>query len=351
MFVASGSARGVAVANLADFRRMETIPLPHAPDQLLAGSDRVYSLSREGSELIEIDPAKLAVTGRIALPGNPATARFTADRRFLLIALDSPAALVAVDPANRRIAGRVTLPGPPTDLDVSQTMAAVAVPGRHSVVRIGTDPASLKLLGSTEAGVACQILRFRNDGLTILAGSAEARQVVTLDAASGMLLARLPLPIAASRFCFNPDGGQMFVTGEGQDSVAIVSPYQNEVGETMLAGRTPEAMAVSAARNLLFVTNRESGDLTILNIDTRELAASVHVGGMPGELLLTPDGEYALVLDRGTGNVAVVRLDTVLERNGDVPAAAKALRTKPLFTTFATAGDARSALIVPSPLV
>jgi YVTN family beta-propeller protein len=205
-------------------------------------------------------------------------------------------------------------------------------------------------MGTTDVGVACQTLRFRNDGRTILAGSAEARQVVTLNAATGALLARLPLPIAASRFCFNPDGGQMFVTGAGQDAVAIVSPYQNEVGETMLAGRTPEAMAVSASRNLLFVTNRESGDLTILNIDTRDLSASVHVGGAPGDLLLTPDGEYALVLDRGTGNVAVVRLDTVLDRKGDVPAAAKALRTKPLFTTFATAGDARSALIVPSPL-
>ena len=228
-------------------------------------------------------------------------------------------------------------------------MAAVAVPSRHAIVRLLTP--DLKVLGSTDAGVPCQTLRFRKDGRTILAGSAEARQVVTLDATTGLLLARLQVPLAASRFCFNPDGGQMFVTGDGQDSVAIVSPYQNEVDETMLAGRTPGAMAVSASRNLLFVANRESGDLTILNIDTRDLSASVHVGGVPGEVLLTPDGEYALVLDRGTGNVAVVHLDTVLDRNGDVPAAAKALRAKPLFTTFATAGDARSALIVPAPSV
>jgi YVTN family beta-propeller protein len=109
-------------------------------------------------------------------------------------------------------------------------------------------------------------------------------------------------------------------------------------------------MAVSAPRNLLFVTNRESGDLTILDIETRQLAASVHVGGFPREVLLTSDDQYALVLDTASGSVAVIHIDTVLDRRVDIPAAATALSAKPLFTTFATAGDARSSLILPSPL-
>jgi YVTN family beta-propeller protein len=130
----------------------------------------------------------------------------------------------------------------------------------------------------------------------------------------------------------------MFVSGAGADVVAIVSPYQSEVGETILAGRTPGAMAVSDAGNLLFVTNPGSGDLTVLDIDTRHLSASVHVGEDPGEVLLTPDGEYALVVDRRSGNVSVVRIATVLDHK---------VRAKPLFTVFPTAADARSAIIVP----
>ena len=104
----------------------------------------------------------------------------------------------------------------------------------------------------------------------------------------------------------------MFVTGAGVDAVAIVKPFQNEVDQTILAGHTPYAMAVSDSLNLLFVTNLESGDLTILDIETRALAASVHVGENPGDVLLTPDGEYALVIDRRTGNVSVVRIPSVL---------------------------------------
>ena len=134
----------------------------------------------------------------------------------------------------------------------------------------------------------------------------------------------------------------MFVTGTGADALAIVNPFQNEVGETILAGRTPYGMAVSEARNLLFVTNPETGDLTILDIETRGVSASVHVGENPGEVLLTPDGEYALVVDPRSGNVAVVRITTVLDRKVKTNSP-----PSPLFTVFPTAADARSAIIVP----
>jgi YVTN family beta-propeller protein len=125
----------------------------------------------------------------------------------------------------------------------------------------------------------------------------------------------------------------------------IVNPYQNEVDQTILAGRTPGAMAVSQ-QNLLFVANTGSGDLTILDIDNRQLAASVHVGGNPGEILLTPDGEYAMSVDPASGTVSVVRIFTALN-NSQVALVARP--PKPLFTVFQTAADARSAIIVPFP--
>jgi YVTN family beta-propeller protein len=190
--------------------------------------------------------------------------------------------------------------------------------------------------------VPCGAVRFRRDGRTILAGAAAAREIVAIDAHSGKLLSRLPLPVSPARFCFNPDGGQMFVTGKGEDALVIVSPFQNQVAETILAGRTPYGMAVSDQRNLLFVTNPQSGDLTILDIETRAVSASVHVGENPGEVLLTPDGEYALVIDQRSGSVSVVRITTVLKRKVKTNSP-----PSPLFTVFPTAADARSAIIVP----
>jgi YVTN family beta-propeller protein len=202
----------------------------------------------------------------------------------------------------------------------------------------------VKLAGMTDTAVPCNPVRFRKDGKTILAGATADREIIAIDAQTGHLLTRLPLPLTPSRLCLNLSGGEMFVTGKGEDSLAIVSSFQNEVEQTILAGRTPLAMAVSDRRNLLFVTNPESGDLTIIDIETRRVAVSVHVGENPGEILLTPDEEYALVLDQRSGNVSVVRITTVLDhkiKTNSPPS--------PLFTVFATAADARSAIIVPFP--
>ena len=334
LFVASGDEKEIAVADLATFRRVATIPLPCAADQLFQSGSRVFALCREARVLLEVDLDKFRLSGKIALPGKPLAVRLLADAAIILT--DDPATLLHVDLAARRITARLQLPATPADLDLNGPLAALTLPARNSILRASVP--DLKMIGSTNVGVSCGALRFRRDGKTILAGAAAARELVAIDAHSGALLSRLPLPVSPSRFCFNPDGGQMFVTGKGGDALTIVSPFQNEVAETILAGRTPYAMAVSDRRNLLFVTNPDSGDLTILDIDTRGVSASVHVGENPGEVLLTPDGEYALVMDQRSGNVSVVRITTVLDRK---------VKIKPLFTVFPTATDARSALIVP----
>jgi len=339
LFVAGGREKEIAVADLASFRRVSTIPLPMAPEQLFESRGHVYATCPEGRAILEIDVERFRIAGKVGLPGKPVAVRLLPDNTAIVLA-DEPGALLRVDLPSRRVAGRLTLPAAAGDLDVNGPLAAITVPSKNAVLRVSVP--DLKLAGVTDVGVPCGAVRFRQDGKTILAGAAAAREIVTVDAATGKFLTRLPLPVSPSRFCFNADGGQMFVTGTGQDALAIVSPFQNEVAETILAGRTPFGMAVLERRNLLFVTNPGSGDLTIIDIETRGVFASVHVGETPGDILLTPDGEYALVMDQRSGNVSVVRMATVLDhkaRTNSPPA--------PLFTVFPTAADARSALIVP----
>jgi hypothetical protein len=342
LLVASRAERAIAVANLARFERITTIPLPHSPDDLFLARERVFATSREGAEMVEIDPEKFRISGRIPLPGKPVAMRLLPGGAMAMVLMDEPPAAALVDLEKRRVSARLALPAAPGDADVSDGIAALTFPGRNSIMRISVP--ALKIAGETQVGAPCGTVRFRKDGKTILAGAPSAREIVTLDAGTGGLLARLTLPISPLRFCFNGDGGQMFVTGTGEDSLAIVYPYRNEVDQTILGGRTPGAMAISEKRNLLFVANPESGDLTILDIDHRHLSASVHVGDHPGEILLTPDDQYALTVDPGSGTVSVVRIDTVL---GRPQIALIAQPPKPLFTVFQTAGGARSAIIVP----
>jgi DNA-binding beta-propeller fold protein YncE len=227
-------------------------------------------------------------------------------------------------------------------MDVWGPRAAVSVPSTRSITRISL-PAG-RIVGESSPGAVGAPLRFRGDGNTLLIGDSVRRQIITVDWRTGAVLARLPVPVQPGHFCFNDNGGQMFVSGAGADAVVIVAPYQNEVYETIPAGRAPGAMTTSNVRNLLLVCNPSVGDLTILNVDTRSLAASVHVGDTPADVLVTPDGEYAMTVNSGSGSVAVIRLSTVLNR-GQNELTARGI--KPLFTMFPMITAPEGAAILP----
>lgn len=339
LFVASAAERGIAVADLADFRHATTIPLDQAPSQVLRAGTRVFVTCPDARSLVEIDLAHFKAGRKVTLPGPIVSAAAHPDGKSLIVITEQPAAICLIDPVSLRVKKQTQLPESPSGLDVSESMAAVASSGL--VTRVSLP--DCRITGTTPLGSQCGALRFRKDGRMILAGLPETKQIVTLDAATGTLFARLPLAFSPARFSFNDNGGQMFVTGTSgvganEDTIAIVNPYQSEVDQTLIAGRTPYGMAVSAKRNLLLVTNPGSGDLTILDIETRRLSASVHMGGKPGEVLLTPDEEYALVISQDSGDVSVVRMPTVLDRS---------VKTKPLFTVFPMGGKPQSALILP----
>ena len=70
-------------------------------------------------------------------------------------------------------------------------------------------------------------------------------------------------------------------------------------------------MAISSAPEYLFLSNPTEGGVTILDIASRKLVGIVSVGQEPGPILFTPDRQYALVLNRQSGDVAVIRMDLI----------------------------------------
>jgi DNA-binding beta-propeller fold protein YncE len=348
LFIASAAENALAVADLSVFRRIGSIPLPQAPAQVLRVGQKVFATCPDGHTVFEIDPDSFRIAGKVTFPGRIAGAAVFPNGTRIAVLIDQPAALHLLDPSTRHFTARIALPGAPALLDVTNDLAAVSMRGSTSVLRVSLQTG--KLAGQTELGFHPGVVRLHDDAKMILVGASDRNEIVTVDSVSGLLLARLPMAFTPARFCFNVDnghdGGQMFVTGSAGDELAIVSPYQSEVDQTVIAGRTPYGMAVGAmnGRNLLFVTNPDSGNLTILDIDTRQFASSVHVGGKPGDVLLTPDGEYALTIDRESGDVAVIRTKTVLDRKTNE---ATAPMVKPVFTVFPTGAWPQSAAIVP----
>ena len=338
-FVANAGGRTVAVVDLNAFVLARQIGLDGAPGAVLANPLRpgVYALIPESGTVCEIDAVKLAVVRKTRLGGPAAGMRLSADGKSLWVLQTH--ALVRLEGSRLRAVETIALPSAATDFDPTGDGHAAVVFGaerRLALVQLRTRTIEHLIDAECEPS----LVRYQGDGKQVLVGSRADRSLTIFDAAGGRIAVRLPLPVEPANCCFNSDGGQMFLTGPGMDAVAIVFPYQTEVGETILAGRTPDGMAVSATPQYLFVANPESGSVTVLDIETRKLVGAIAVGQEPRHILITPDNRYALVLNRRSGNMAVIRIAAFTERRHRTDPA-------PLFTMVPVGVGPVAAAVVP----
>jgi DNA-binding beta-propeller fold protein YncE len=298
-FVANREGRSLGVVDLNRFRLRKQIQLDAAPSTVIARphaeKPAVFALAPDSGAVFEIDVTSLTVSRKASVGSQSAGMRLAPGGDALWILSRDPAALVELPLNSFRPARRIHLPAPPDGFDLSSD--------GHAAI---------------ERTIACAaeptLIQFRSDGRQVLAGSAPERGLTIFDPATGGTVVRLQLPLAPRHFCVSPDGGQLFVTGDGMDAVVIVFPYSTEIDQTVLAGHEPGAMAVTATPpGYLLLSNPQSNSLTALDVDTRRLVAVVQVGQAPGQIVLTPDNQYALAVNEKSGDLAVVRLTTFAE--------------------------------------
>jgi YVTN family beta-propeller protein len=222
-------------------------------------------------------------------------------RRVLALALDS-----------WRVDWSVGLPADPRDMDVSADGAWIAV--SHAAARTVSliDVAQRRAAATWTLSGDAGVVRFHADHL--IAGNLTDRMLAFFDIATRKLIVNLPLAVRPEHMCFKADGGEMFITGSGMDAVVVVEPYFTpQVAQTVLAGHNPGAMACTQryAPGYLFVANPESGDVTILDLVTKNVVAVTTVGTGPSYIAITPDDQYALVLNEISGDMAVIRIPNV----------------------------------------
>ncbi|MDQ6677677.1 MAG: hypothetical protein M3Z09_10325 [Acidobacteriota bacterium] len=336
-FVANRGSHSVAVVNLTQFKVEKQIPLAAAPDAVIAdrSGSRAFVLTPDDGNVTEMTAASSGITRRKKVAGAAVSMKLSSAGDVLWLLCREPRALVPLDLERWETSRAVMLPSHVSDFDLAPDGMGAAVSFSGAKRAALVDLKSRALSGEIELASQPGVIRFRPDGKQVLIGSAEGRVVAVADARTGRLLVNLPVAVGPERFCFSTDhGGQMFCTGLGMDAVAIVYPYQTEVSETILAGREPGAMAVNATH--LFVANPPTGDVTVIEIAERRVVAKFETGEEPCSITLTPDGEYGLVLNRKSGDMAVIRLSKMTD-----------LRYKraPLFTLIAVGNQPVSAAV------
>jgi DNA-binding beta-propeller fold protein YncE len=339
-FVANQDGHSVGVVDLSSFRVRKQIHLDAAPTVVLRHPQRpmVFVLAPLAGTVYEIDAVSLAVS-RTARAGSEAVDMQVSPRGDALWVLyRDPAALVEVPLGTLRPSRRIRLSAPPDGFDLSRNNQAAIASRQDRRIAIAS-LTSAAIERTIEATAEPSIVHFQSDGKQLIAGSRPDRSVTIFDASTGKTVVRLPLPLEPRHFCFTPDGGQLFISGNGMDAVVIVYPYQTEVEETILAGHAPGVMAITdTSPSYLLVANPETSGIMVFDVDTRKLVAAIQVGRQPGSILVTPDNQYVLVLNEGSGDLAVIRIFSLAARYRYKPA--------PLFTLIPVGEKPVSAAVV-----
>jgi YVTN family beta-propeller protein len=308
-FIANEEGQAVAAVDLQALAVARHIPLDSSPTEVLTARTSVYALTPANGSLQEIQADRLSFARKIAAGSQAITMRLAPDARAMYVLTREPKALVSVALDRFTVDWRLPITEDPHDLTVSSDGKMAAVSTAESVRMVDLTARRIGDPLGTPSDIGA--VRFLADNKTLIAANRSERQLSLYDVASSRLITHLPIAVRPDNFCFSADGGQLFVTGEGMDGVVIVYPYFTPaVDKTVLAGHAPGAMATSA--RFLFVANPQSGAVSILDISTQKVIAVLNnVGSDPGYIAVTPDDQYALVLNRKSGDVAVLRVDLI----------------------------------------
>ncbi|MEZ5399815.1 MAG: hypothetical protein R2729_09095 [Bryobacteraceae bacterium] len=331
-FIANSEGRAVAAVDLTAFAVVRHIPLAANPSEVLADPRRplVYTLVPDSAELVTIHTRTLAVAGRVRLPSRGSTMRMGPGGGALWVSCQGRRTVrIALD--HLRIQGDWTHPAEISALDVAadpfgKEIAAAASADALWLIQPGAGaPKSLPLAAGANT---LSLAAFRRDGRTVMAADHDTAQLWVFDTASRKLVVRLALGLRPRYFCAKPDGGELYLTGDGSDALVTVFPYLTEVRGTVLAGRSPGFVAASNSR--ILVANPESNDVSIVNATNQKVLAVAPVGKEPRAIAVTPDGNYALVLNSASGDVSVLRLANLGARPPSAAPAAPALTMIPV---------------------
>lgn len=322
-FIANQDGGAIAAVDLGVFAVARHIRVEGSPTAVLANprNARVYALTPQNGSVHEIRADNLTFSRQLQVAVTALQMRLSPAGDALYVLCQRPRQLVrlTLDP----IAKSWTLPLPddPVDFDISPDGNSVAVSSGSgcSITFVDlADRRSFPPLGTTgEIG----LVRFQpfhaadraqSDSRQLIAANVSQRMLSIFDVPGRRLIVNLPLAVRPDHLCFKSDGGQVFVTGEGMDAVVAVYPYYTpQIRETVLAGYSPGAMATSTSPAYLFVANPKSADVSILDIDTSNVLAVTPVGTEPSYIVITPDDQYALVLNQASGDMAVIRIPNV----------------------------------------
>ncbi len=326
-YVSNGRAGTVTVLDLVNFRPDRTLRVGDNPTGVATNPLRneVYVVNTGSGTVSVIDTSRNAVVATVPVHRKPYSISVDAKGERAYVANSGANTVSVIDLATHRELATVGTGEQPGK-------AAVAPDGRSLIVsNRGSGSVSVYELDgapmprfrasfdgcpqatdiavmndSSRAFIACS---GSGEVLAVALASKPGSWTAKQDSASlqDHLLARLRVGKTPVSLALKPDGGELFVSNFGSDSISEVSTFTNEVGGTYTIGSQPSQAVVSADNGSLWVSNFGAESVSLYSVDEGRMSNAVHTGPQPDAIAMSPGRPVLLVANAKSGDVAVIR--------------------------------------------
>lgn len=188
------------------------------------------------------------------------------------------------------------------------------------VERVSTSPSAsaLATVGGTPVVVAVDPA-----GQFAYAADMSTGVLSVIDVASMTEVAEIDVPGEAHALAMSPRGDRVYVTNTA-NSVFAVSVATRTIVGTSTVGSGPWGIAfwTTATDSLMYVTARDGGSISEIDMRTGGVLRTLAVGGRPHGIAIAPDGSTLYVADDSNGDVVFVnRVTGAVTRRLSAPGA------------------------------
>lgn len=331
-YISNGASNTVSVLDLVYLRPDRTLRVGNGPSGITASPTKyeVYVANAQSGTVSVIDTGKNDVAATIPVGKLPYSIAVAADGHRAYVANSGSNTVSVIDLDDRRVTATLGTGEQPGLVRISPDMRSLVVTNR------GSNSVSIFGVPSEKEGDTPPRLRATFSGCpsptdaVILPDSSKAfiacsgsHQVMAISLAAepkswparrdpslltDHFLTLLDVGSTPVHLAMKPDGGEIFVSNFGSDSITEIATGTNEVGGTYTIGSKPVRGIVSADNSTLWVSDFGADSISLYSIDDGQREGDVHTGAAPDALAFSSDQHLLLAADARSGDVSVIAL-------------------------------------------
>ncbi len=318
-WITNGGSNSVTVLDLVNMQQAGTIAVGTDPTAIAVNPkrDEVYVANAGSGTVSILDAKKSQVVATVGVHRDPVWVDVDSEGARAYVANAGSNNVSVLDLKKRREIAAVGVGESPAEARISPDGDTLVVANKGSNSVSVVDAQSLKVRASFGGCPQADDTVILPDSSRAFVACTGGHQVMVIGLArahdplaqnqTDHLLAFLDVGPSPVHLAMKPDGGEIFVSNFGGNSVSEIATGSAEVGGAYLIGDHPLGGVVSPDNSTLWVSDFVGNTVAAYSIDDGKLVNVVRVGVGPGPLALSDNGFLLLAVDGLSGDVSVVR--------------------------------------------